>query len=358
MVMKKRIAFLIPSFIEGSGGIRTIINYMNYLIKCDYECHAYVEGKYNIFQLYELAENYYGANEIIFHAGWKVNEPYDIIFGTVWYSAEVVDSLPIKCNKAYLIQDYEALFNPMGDGFIMAENSYEFGLYPITLGRWLSYKLNTKFGIHSMSIDFGADKKVYFKDLSIKKEELSVAFIFQPEKPRRCYQMGITSLKILKEEIPGVKIFLYGSNQKVDIPFEHINLGILKPEEINELYNKCSVGLCISSSNPSRIPFEMMSAGLPVVDVYMENNLYDLPDTGVLLARPYPNSIACALKKILLDESLRNNLSIGGLEFMKQRDITNEYEQFHKLVESIVKNEFFRKEHSNCRKIYNREQII
>lgn len=65
--------------------------------------------------------------------------------------------------------------------------------------------------------------------------------------------------------------------------FECKNLNIIPIKECNELYNKCKVGICMSASNPSRIPFEMMSAGLPVVELYKENNIYDLPDEGVLL---------------------------------------------------------------------------
>ncbi|WP_353677084.1 rhamnosyltransferase WsaF family glycosyltransferase [Rosettibacter primus] len=338
--MNKKVAFIVPNLIEGSGGIRTIINYMNYLIEKDYECHAYVEGKSNIFHLIEEAENYFGVNEIIFHSGWKVDEPFDLVVATIWYSAKIVADLPFNCHKAYLIQDFEALFNPMGDAFLLAENSYQYGLYHLTLGRWLPTILNEKFSVYSRYFDFGADKNIYYKDDSVKKEELSIAFIFQPEKPRRCYQIGLSALKILKSELPDIKIYLYGSNEKVDIPFEHINLGILKLHEIRKLYNQCSVGLCISSSNPSRVPFEMMACGLPVVDVYMNNNLYDFPEQGVLLAQPFPNSIAKALKMILLDNNLRRDMSNGGINFMLYRDMKSEFEKFAEAVDSIFNNDF------------------
>ena len=77
--------------------------------------------------------------------------------------------------------------------------------------------------------------------------------------------------------------------------FECQNLNIIPIEKCNELYNRCKVGVCMSASNPSRIPFEMMAAGLPVVEMYKENNIYDMPDGGVLLARTTPEAIASAI---------------------------------------------------------------
>jgi hypothetical protein len=85
--------------------------------------------------------------------------------------------------------------------------------------------------------------------------------------------------------MPDVKIYLYGSSINDSLWFEHENLGLLDLASCNELYNKCSVGLCISSSNPSRIPFEMMNAGLPVVEVWRVNNLYDFNEEAMLLCK-------------------------------------------------------------------------
>ena len=85
------------------------------------------------------------------------------------------------------------------------------------------------------------------------------------------------------------------SNMPATFDFECKNLNIIPITKCNELYNKCKVGVCMSASNPSRIPFEMMAAGLPVVELYKENNIYDMPDEGVLLARPTPEAIASAI---------------------------------------------------------------
>ena len=56
---------------------------------------------------------------------------------------------PFDCKRLYFVQDFEAYFNPVGDAYLMAENSYCYGLKPLTIGRWLRYKLQNDFVVES-----------------------------------------------------------------------------------------------------------------------------------------------------------------------------------------------------------------
>lgn len=240
-----------------------------------------------------------------------------------------------KAVKAYFIQDFEALFNPMGDGYILACNSYGYGLKPVTIGRWLSHKMQTEYRTPSRYFDFCADRRIY-RPLPETKKEHAICFVYQPDKPRRCSVLGIEALGIVKFLRPDVKIYLYGSNIKGNVWFEHENLGIIPLEKCNALYNKCEVGLCISSSNPSRIPFEMMAAGLPVVDLYMENNFYDMPNEGVRLAHTTPESIAQALIEILDHKETAAEMSEAGKRYMADKDLEHGFEQFYAAVSDMA----------------------
>lgn len=219
----------------------------------------------------------------------------------------------------------------------MALNSYCYGLQPISIGHWLAHKMETEFGTPAQSFDFCADKKIY-RPVNCEKEN-AVCFVYQPDKPRRCTAIGIEALGIVKYLRPDVNIYLYGSREKGNVWFEHENLGIISLEKCNELYNKCSVGLCISSSNPSRIPFEMMAAGLPVVELYMENNLYDMPDSAVLLAHYTPESIAEAVVRLLDDADRRAEMSAEGIRYMEDKDLDKGYRQFLEAVNKVVGHE-------------------
>ena len=333
-----RAAWVLPSLIEGSGGHRTILQNVQYLIRKGYECDVYVEDKGEVKNSEELrrqAETLFGKHDCRFILGYDIQGEYDIIFATAWFTAKVVRDCNSSAVKAYFIQDFEALFNPMGDGYILACNSYGYGLKPVTIGRWLSHKMQTEYHTPSRYFDFCADRRIY-RPLPDAKKEHAICFVYQPDKPRRCSVLGIEALGIVKFLRPDVKIYLYGSNIKGNVWFEHENLGIIPLEKCNALYNKCEVGLCISSSNPSRIPFEMMAAGLPVVDLYMENNFFDMPNEGVRLAHTTPESIAQALIEILDHKETAAEMSEAGKRYMADKDLEHGFEQFYAAVSDMA----------------------
>ena len=333
-----RAAWVLPSLIEGSGGHRTILQNVQYLIRKGYECDVYVEDKGEVKNSEELrrqAETLFGKHDCRFILGYDIQGEYDIIFATAWFTAKVVRDCNSSAVKAYFIQDFEALFNPMGDGYILACNSYGYGLKPVTIGRWLSHKMQTEYHTPSRYFDFCADRRIY-RPLPDAKKEHAICFVYQRDKPRRCSVLGIEALGIVKFLRPDVKIYLYGSNIKGNVWFEHENLGIIPLEKCNALYNKCEVGLCISSSNPSRIPFEMMAAGLPVVDLYMENNFFDMPNEGVRLAHTTPESIAQALIEILDHPETAAEMSEAGKRYMADKDLEHGFEQFYAAVSDMA----------------------
>ena len=180
--------------------------------------------------------------------------------------------------------------------------------------------------------------------------------MYQPEKWRRCTDLGMQALKIVKEQMPDVKIYLYGSKVEGNINFEAENLHIIPIEKCNEIYNRCKVGLCLSSSNPSRIPFEMMATGLPVVELYRENNLYDMPNESVLLAESTPEGLATAIMKILKDNKLQEKMSKAGIQYMKDKDLSQGFVQFTEAVMDMFEDNYDVGDSIN--KSYKKEIIV
>lgn len=332
------IAWFVPTLIEGSGGHRTILQHAHALETFGHRCHLYLEGRGDDRHAREIVEKLFGYGFERVCYGWDKVKRADMAIATIWYSAAFVRDIPFPCAKAYLIQDYEALFNPMGDVYLMAENSYRYGLIPITVGKWLGHMLRERFQVPSYNLDFGVDPKIY-QPLPNTKREYAVCFIYQPEKPRRCVQLGVQALGIVKHFEPRVKIYLYGSHPKEVsfVGFEHEHLGLLGLKECNLLYNRCSVGLCISSSNPSRVPFEMMASGLPVVDIWRENNLFDFPSSGVSLAEQTPEGLAEAMLRLLRNSTERDERSQSGVGFMASVNRMAETEQFVRAVNNVFK---------------------
>lgn len=340
-MMAKKIAWIIPHPIKGSGGIRTMVQNANFLSNSGFECDIYIEEDYmnDSDTMKRRLEKYYGECNCNVYIGIELRKEYDLIFAT--YSILTADYVKYMQNvkhKAYFIQDFEPWFEPMGGTYLDMERTYRYGLQGISIGKWLTHKINSEFGMAMTSFPFCADLNVYKKLEHVKKER-ALCFIYQPEKPRRCSKLGFEAITLVKHLRPDIKIYIYGSDCDVSVDYEVENLHIIPIEKCNELYNKCTVGLCISSSNPSRIPFEMMAAGLPVVDLYRENNLYDIPQDGVLLAETTPEAIATALIKIIDDPQLQEQMSKAGRNFMKDYPIERGYSDFLDSVNKVLNGE-------------------
>ena len=324
---KGLVAWVIPGLLKGSGGHRTIIQNINSLIKDGYHCDIYVEDYDNLLptELLKLINQYYGPCDADVFSGWNLTKNYDMIVATSFNTVDTV--LKSNCpRKLYFVQDYEPYFFAMGDYYIMAHNTYKYNINCITIGKWLSAKMQNEYKLKSKYFNFCADLNVYHP-IDIPKEN-AICYIFQPNKPRRCDKIALKALQIVQHIKPNLKIYLFGSEKCEIKNLIADHLGIISIDQCNELYNKCQIGLCMSASNPSRIPFEMMASGLPVVELYRENNLYDFPNDGCLLADTTPEAVATAILKILDDNKLCNQLSKNGQEFMKDYPLKKGYKQF------------------------------
>lgn len=350
---KRKIAWVIPHPGKGSGGHRTIIQNVNALIRHGYECDIYVEEDYLSTDkiVADKIDSYYEKCAANVYVGIKFRHDYDLVFNTGWQVIDFVKSLDCP-KKAYFIQDFEPWFFPMGVGYILTENSYRLGYLPVTIGKWLSHKMIDEYDNNSRYFDFCADLNIY-KPLKDIEKEKAICYIYQPEKDRRCDIIALRALKLVKAMRPDVKIYLYGSNTKNQIDFDAERLGIIPISKCNELYNKCQVGLCMSASNPSRIPFEMMAAGLPVVEMYKENNLYDMPDDAILLAEPSPEGIASALIELIDNKKICDKMSKAGIEFMKDYPLEKGFEQFLSAVDDMFETNYDKK--VKIEKMYKKE---
>lgn len=334
---KGRIAWLVPWFSEGSGGHRTIFQNVNRLVDYGYKCDIYVESLTNepATAIYDRLVAGYGKFKGDVFSGFDMVRDYDMVIATGWNTAEPVSKTSAK-HKAYFIQDFEPWFFSMGGEYLTAENSYSLGLKGVTIGKWLSNKMRTEYNMPTGCFDFCADLDIYHP-IDTKKEN-ALCLIFQPGKPRRADTIALRAMQIVQKLRPDTKIYLYGSAQRDIKGLKVEHMGTVTPKKCNELYNKCSVGVCMSASNPSRIPFEMMAAGLPVVELYKENNLYDLPDEACMLAEPNPAAIATAIIKLLDDKTLREKMGKAGQKFMADRPLEKGYQQFLKFVDDEFAN--------------------
>ena len=336
----KRIAWCTPLPTKGSGGFRTIIQNARALERYGCTSDFYFIPNFNKpvdeDQIKEYLSNWYNYKPYHVYSGQvSFVDTYDLAIATAWDTATYIADQCCK-HKAYFIQDYEPMFFPVGTEYLEAQDSYSLGLAPITIGRWLATRCQEMCGIEPFVTDFCADLSIY-RRLDTKRS-YAICAIYQPEKPRRASALLLEALTIVKELRPSLTIYLFGTEQALpaDLPF--VNLGNLSVEQCNQLYNSCLCGISMSTSNPSRIPFEMMASGLPVIDLLLPNNLFDLPASAVRLAKPNTASLAGEIIDLLSDDQRLKEMSIAGLEYMHDRNIEREGIQFASACKSILED--------------------
>ena len=318
-----KMSVYVPSPLQASGGHRTIFNMVRRLAKLGFKPCIFLEGA---GAGGSVVEEYLAGTQAAVYTRWYNHFPSDLAFATIAHSAQFVAKLRNTFFRCYLVQDFEALFNPMSDGYVLAENSYAQGLQHFTIGNWLSHLINTRYGAPSAPAGLGVDTNVYWLDRQLDckapERELAVCFLYQPDKPRRAPFLGIEALRRLKKNMPEVKIYIFGSNLPINLDFEVENLGLITDlANLNALYNRCTAGLCISGSNPSRIPYEMMVAGCIPVDLYRYNNLLDYESGTILLAYQNAESISHALSQILSNPRMAKDMSERAHAFAVPRTL-------------------------------------
>ncbi len=310
-----RIAWLLQRPIIGSGGFTNIFRTINLLATYGHESVIYMP-------LHGLPAEYLSQPEryIARHFGpvsarvqpWPdVIDQVDVALATQWSSFELLNRCAPRVARAYFVQDFEPFFVPMGYEYLQAEATYRAGVPCITLGEWLAAFLRDRYGATTYPFDFAVDHQRYQLRPRPAATPPRIIFYARPSTPRRCFDLGKEALAIVHRRHPDAEIVLFGDTHlsHMTLPFPFVDMGILNEDALASLYASATVGLVLSSTNPSLMPPEMMAAGCAVVDLDLPPNhfLIEHERTG-LLAAPEPQALAGAICRLLEDESLRSRL--------------------------------------------------
>jgi len=292
------ITWVVPPMGSSSGGHLDIFRTVNYLESQGHRCQIHFYDPLETSSLETVRENLPNYDPIkakLFYNQTDNIADCDAIFATNWHTAYPVFNYKGSAKKYYYVQDFEPYFDPVGSYSTFAENTYRFGFRGLTLGRWLTEKLSSEYGMKCDYFEQGVNPKHYnlSNPLGARKR---VLFYARPVTPRRGFELGVAALEIFHKAHPDYEIIFVGWDiTPYEVPFPYVNKSILSAEELNELYNSCAAGMVLSLTNMSLLPLEMMAAGCsPIVNDGPQTNLVSYSQK-VRYATAQPKTLAKAL---------------------------------------------------------------
>jgi glycosyltransferase involved in cell wall biosynthesis len=236
--------------------------------------------------------------------------------------------------RFYFMQDYENLFYSHGTESMQAIDSYEHGLIGITGGPWLLSQFR-KHGGDGMNYQFTTDAKIFFPAEKIRRSVKRIFFYGRPSTERRCFELGVETLRLLKSKYPEIEIVVAGLDGIGPLGFDATLSGSVPLPELGNLYRSCDIGLALSGTNLSYLPVELMAVGVPVVtnggphvEWYCEDGV------NSLVAPPFPTEMLKRIEMLIQDEELRLKLRENGLKKSRETSWELEAEKIQTFVES------------------------
>ena len=311
-------AVVIPPFQRGSGGQNTICTLIGRLEDMGHTCSIWLYDPYGrqpqsaAVLRREIVEHFVPVRAPVFK-GFDAWHGADVAVATGWETAYPTVMLPGCRARAYLINDHEPEFFPTSAEAIWAARTYELGLYGISASRWLRDLLARRYGQRGTWFLLGVNQRIYHPR-PVERRDDTVIFYAREFSGRRAVPLGTLAVEELHRRRPGTRFVFFGQAEEIGVAVPYELLGIPSPEVLALHYSAATVGLCLSMTNYSLIPQEMMACGLPVVDLAGGSTEAELGRaSGVELAEADPVAIADALELLLDDPEARGRRASAGL---------------------------------------------
>lgn len=341
----RRLAWLMPDFGIGSGGHLNIFRMIKNLEKHDFISDIYIiEGSQWGTEKKSkeiISEHFFKftGNVYFFYQNQekKFEQKYTLAFATSWNTVYYLNYFNCAFRKAYFVQDFEPYFFPYGSNYQFALKTYTMGYPGITAGTWLAKKLKKEFDMPCYPFNFGFDRKAYIEVLPKKDKVERVFFYARPPTDRRGFELGVLALYHLYKKRPNIEVVFAGWDLSgYRFPFINLNAGVLKLEELPQLYANCSVALVISFTNLSLLPLEIIASGCPVVINEGENNSWLDKSKYFHYSKGDPESLGNKLDDVLsLPKDKRLNIE-KSKSFLNQLSWEKETEKVASYIETIV----------------------
>jgi len=331
--------WVIPHFDIGSGGHMTAFRMVRQLEQRGYRCRIVLVGPSSYRDNAELTRTirkHFIPLDAVATVGEESLQAAEFTVATSWETAYPVRRFEATRHKLYFVQDLEPYFYAHGSTYAFAEATYRFGFIGITAGDWLAQVMREHYSMQAYPFGFSYDKSKH-RLQPHKPGPRRVFFYARSVTPRRGFELGLLTLSLVHKALPDTEFVLVGWDASMyEIPFRHMNPGVVPAAELPEYYRMCDAALVISLTNLSLLPLELMACGCPVVSNDGPNVEWQLQhEQNALLAPATPETLAAALIRLLQEPDLRQRIIEQGLAFAQASDWDAEGDRVHRYLEQI-----------------------
>jgi glycosyltransferase involved in cell wall biosynthesis len=336
------INWFLPDVGPASGGHLNILRFVKMLEDQGFDCRIIAIGNvYPDLDPAQLSRNiaaWYFPLRARTYVGLKNLPAAAVSFATSWETAYVVRAFHATLHKCYFVQDFEPYFYPVGADSAFAEATYRFGFVGTTAGAWLAQKLNAQYGMRTYALGFSYDRTLYRAPPPAEvRDKKHIFFYARPATTRRGFELGIMALAEVARRLPdAVAVLAGGSVEGYDLPFPHVDAGVVDLDKLGELYGRCDVALVLSFTNLSLLPLELMACGVPVVSNRAACTEWLLTDENARLAEPTVEALADALCAILQQPTEWARLREAGLRTAAASNWNEEGEKLGRILRDLV----------------------
>ena len=336
----RSINWIVPRFSIGSGGHLNIFRMIAMLERHGYACRIFITEKtafLNAEQAREIICEHFARLDAEVHLGADAMPPCSMVVATSWDTAYWAAAFEAAEHRMYFVQDFEPFFYAHGSEYAFAEQTYRMGFDAVTAGGWLAEKLHREYGMKTLPFSFSFDKGRYHPQQR-EAGPRRVFFYARHVTPRRGFELGLLALRKVHARLPDVEFVFAGWDMsEFDVPFPHLNAGVVPLDDLPGLYTQCDVALVLSFTNLSLLPLELMACGCPVVSNRGANVEWLLADgENAVLSDPLPDALAEKLVTVLEDDALRQKIIAGGFRTAAASDWEHEGTRVAGFVDSVL----------------------
>jgi O-antigen biosynthesis protein len=336
------LAFVIPPFTEGSGGHNIIFQLMHRLERRGHTCSVWVDDPFGqrthewpAFVRASIRKHFAPVKAPVYKdfTHWY---GADVVVATGWQTVYPALGLSGVRARAYLVNDHEPEFYSTSVETRWAEATYRLGLHGICGSPWLRDLYVDRYGGTAEVFDYGVDHDTYHPR-PVDRRRDTVVFYCRSTTPRRAVALGVMALHELYRRRPGVRIVMFGERYPLPTPFPYEHLGVASPEQLSWLFSEATVGLCLSMTNYSLIPQEMLACGLPCVDLVGASAESVFGTDGPVELSPFKaDALAEHMERLLEDRELWERRSRTGIEFVADRSWDHATDQVERALRGIL----------------------